>query len=192
MPYQKQYSYSGGGITLAELAFTRITGTTLRTAFEQEVAVPLGLTRSGFFQPLDEDKVTNAAFGGWLGILEDRKHGYHYYPEHAAAGFWSTPTELAKIGIALSRSVRGAGLLRQKTAKRMMTPILEQSGLCLFTRSPHRTGHSGWNVGFLTEWIFSPEEDLCVAIMTNRGMASDTKHLSEAAGMLFEQVCRRA
>jgi len=29
-PYGAQYSYSGGGITLAELAFTRLTGTTLR------------------------------------------------------------------------------------------------------------------------------------------------------------------
>ena len=31
-PYGKQHMYSGGGITLAELAFTRITGTTLREA----------------------------------------------------------------------------------------------------------------------------------------------------------------
>ena len=42
LPYGKQFSYSGGGITLAELAFTRITGTTLREAFQKEVAEPLG------------------------------------------------------------------------------------------------------------------------------------------------------
>ena len=53
-PYGKQYMYSGGGITLAELAFTRITGTTLRDAFQKEVAEPLGLTRTGYFQPLDD------------------------------------------------------------------------------------------------------------------------------------------
>ena len=42
-PYGRQHMYSGGGITLAELAFTRITGTTLREAFRKEVAEPLGL-----------------------------------------------------------------------------------------------------------------------------------------------------
>ena len=85
-PYGKQHMYSGGGITLAELAFTRITGTTLREAFQKEVAEPLGLKRTGFFQPLDEDLVANAAFGFRLAQKEDPAHGYHYYPEHAAAG----------------------------------------------------------------------------------------------------------
>ena len=59
MPYGKQFCYSGGGITLAELAFTRITGTTLKEAFEKEVALPLGLKRSGYFQPLEKDMVSN-------------------------------------------------------------------------------------------------------------------------------------
>ena len=77
-PYGKQYMYSGGGTTLAELAFTRITGTTLREAFAKEVAEPLGLKRSGYFQPLDEELVPNAAFGGRLGEKEDPAHGYHY------------------------------------------------------------------------------------------------------------------
>ena len=64
LPYGQQYSYSGGGTTLAELAFTRITGTSLHDAFAQEIAAPLGLTRSGYFQPLDEGRIENAAFGG--------------------------------------------------------------------------------------------------------------------------------
>ena len=63
-PYGKQFRYSGGGITLAELAFTRITDLTLQEAFAKEVAEPLHLTRSGYFQPLDEEKTGNAAFGG--------------------------------------------------------------------------------------------------------------------------------
>ena len=74
-PYGKQHMYSGGGITLAELAFTRITGTTLRDAFQKEVAEPLGLQRTGFFQPLDEDLVANAAFGFRLAQKEVPAHG---------------------------------------------------------------------------------------------------------------------
>ena len=171
-PYGKQHMYSGGGITLAELAFTRITGVTLREAFQKEVAEPLGLTRTGFFQPLDEELVANAAFGGRLGIHEDPAHGYHYYPEHAAAGLWTTPTELVKIGIALSRSYRKGGLLKKKTARRMMTPVMDDYGLCLDVwESPARkdsvAGHGGENWGVLTNWVFSRKKEICVAIMYN-------------------------
>jgi len=172
-PYGKQHTYSGGGITLAQLAFERITGTTLREAFQKEVAEPLGLKRTGFFQPLDEELVTNAAFGGRLAEKEDPAHGYHYYPEHAAAGLWTTPTELVKIGLELSKSYRKGGFLKKKTARRMMTPVMDGYGLCLNVwESEARNGakvagHGGENYGFLTDWVFSRTEDLCVAVMYN-------------------------
>ena len=167
-PYGKQYMYSGGGITLAELAFTRLTGTTLREAFQKEVAEPLGLKRTGFFQPLDEELVSNAAFGGRLAYREDPAHGYHYYPEHAAAGLWTTPTELVKLGLALSKSYREGGLLKRETARRMLTPVLENYGLCVWNLRGDIGYHGGANEGFLTEWFFSLREDLCVASMVNR------------------------
>ena len=188
LPYGEQYSYSGGGITLAELAFTRITGTTLQDAFAQEIAAPLGLTRSGFFQPLDEDRIDNAAFGGQLGIWEDRRHGYHYYPEHAAAGLWSTPAELVKIGISLSRSFREGALLSKETAVRMMTPVMNHYGLCVECAA--NTGlHMGVNAGFLTFLKFFLTEDFCVAAMTNKSGLLSTKmigKLAEAGNRLFE------
>ena len=189
-PYGEQYCYSGGGITLAELAFTRLTGAALRDAYEKEIAAPLGLTRSGYFQPLDEDRIANAAFGGKLGIWEDRKHGYHYYPEHAAAGLWATPAELAKTGIALSRSVRGGGLLRRETAERMVTPVRGNMGLCVFREVdvPGVAYHGGWNCGFLTSWVFSLREDLCVAAMINRSKVSVSKKLNEVCAALFRQA----
>ena len=187
MPYEEQYSYSGGGITLAELAFTRITGTTLQDAFAQEVAAPLGLTRSGYFQPLDEGMIENAAFGGQLGIWEDHSHGYHYYPEHAAAGLWATPNELVKIGIALSRSFREGTFLSKETAVRMMTPVMNNYGLCVEcnTDSAH---HMGVNAGFITFLKFSLTEDYCVAVMTNKFGITGTKMIgkvSEAGEQLF-------
>ena len=187
MPYGEQYSYSGGGITLAELAFTRITGTTLQDAFAQEVAAPLGLTRSGYFQPLDEGMIENAAFGGQLGIWEDHSHGYHYYPEHAAAGLWATPNELVKIGIDLSRSFREGTFLSKETAVRMMTPVINNYGLCVEcnTDSAH---HMGVNAGFITFLKFSLTEDYCVAVMTNKFGITGTKMIgkvSEAGEQLF-------
>lgn len=190
-PYGRQFRYSGGGITLAELAFTRITDMTLQEAFQKEVAEPLGLTRSGYFQPLSEGKVGIAAFGGKLGIKEDPEHGYHYYPEHAAAGFWSTPSELARIGIELSRSYREGGLLSMESARRMVTPVLNHYGLCIVRGEEKEAdiiSHGGWNEGFLTNWRLSLKEDLCVALMINRSNNRTAKTMETAVSELFNNV----
>ena len=168
-PYGMQHMYSGGGITLAQLAFERITGVSLREAFQKEVAEPLELKRTGFFQPLDEALVENAAFGGRLAQKEDPAHGWHYYPEHAAAGLWTTPTELVKLGAALSKSYREGGLLKQETARRMVTPVRNGYGLCIGMddKNPEIVGHTGGNECFLAYWTLSLKEDLCAAAMFN-------------------------
>ena len=192
-PYGKQHMYSGGGITLAELAFTRITGVTLREAFQKEVAEPLGLKRTGFFQPLDEELVSNAAFGFRLAQKEDPAHGYHYYPEHAAAGLWTTPTELVKIGLALSESYRKGGLLKKKTARRMMTPVMDSYGLCLDVweseaRKDSVAGHGGENWGFLTSWVFSRKKDVCVAIMYNNVTEAADEAMNDIACEIYKNA----
>ncbi len=192
-PYGKQFMYSGGGITLAELAFTRLIGTTLREAFQKEVAEPLGLKRTGFFQPLDEELVANAAFGFRLAQKEDPAHGYHYYPEHAAAGLWTTPTELCKIGLALSESYRKGGLLKKKTAQRMMTPVMDGYGLCLDVweseaRQDSVAGHTGENWGFLTSWVFSRKNDICVAIMYNNVTEAADEAMDDIACEIYKNA----
>ena len=184
LPYGAQFVYSGGGITLAELAFTRLTGMTLKDAFAQEIAAPLHLTRTGFFQPLDASLLPHAAFGGRLGEQEDAAQGYHYYPEHAAAGLWTTPAELCEIGIALSRSCRGGGLLRQETAQRMAAPVLENYGLCLF-RKDGAAWHEGCNEGFLTLWLLSLTDDFCITGMVNRDDETAYKQLWETLNPIF-------
>ena len=192
-PYGKQHMYSGGGITLAQLAFERITGTTLREAFQKEVAEPLGLKRTGFFQPLDEELVSNAAFGFRLAQKEDPAHGYHYYPEHAAAGLWTTPTELVKIGLALSRSYRRGGFLKKKTARRMMTPVMDDYGLCLDVweseaRKDSVAGHTGENWGFLTSWVFSRKKEICVAVMYNNVTEAADEAMNDIACEIYKNA----
>ena len=187
-PYGMQQMYSGGGITLAELAFTRITGTTLREAFQKEVAEPLGLKRTGYFQPLDEELLENAAFGGRLAYREkeDIEHGYHYYPEHAAAGLWTTPSELVKVGLALSKSYRRGGFLKKATARRMLTPVMDDYGLCVNNLRGDVGEHGGWNEGFITEWIFSLRKDLCVVSMLNHATEKLDMKQTELAVKLFQ------
>jgi hypothetical protein len=50
--------------------------------------------------------------------------GSYVFREHAAAGLWSTPTDLANLLLAISRSWRGASslFLLPETAREMLTP----------------------------------------------------------------------
>ncbi len=172
---------------------TRMTGTTLRGAFRKEAAGPPDLQRTGFFQPPDEELAANAAFGFRPAQKEDPAHGYHYDPEHAAAGLWTTPTELVRIGIVLSRSYRRGGFLKKKTVRRMMTPVMDDYGLCLDVweseaRKDSVAGHVGENRVFLTSRVFSRRKDLCVAIMYN----SVTEAAGKAMNDIACEICKNA
>ena len=50
----------------------------------------------------------------------------------------------------------------------MLTPVMDSYGLCVYNLRGDVGEHGGWNEGFVTEWIFSLREDLCVASMFNR------------------------
>ena len=120
-------------------------------------------------------------------------HGYHYYPEHAAAGLWTTPTELVKIGLTLSRSYRRGGFLKRKTAQRMMTPVMDSYGLCLDVweseaRRDSVAGHSGENWGFLTSWVFSRKKDICVAIMYNNVTEAADEAMNNIACEIYKNA----
>ena len=121
-------------------------------------------------------------------MKEDPAHGYHYYPEHAAAGLWTTPAELVKLGLALSKSYREGGFLKKETAQRMLTPVMDNYGLCIYRLRGDVGYHGGWNEGFLTEWFFSLREDLCAASMVNRSTETlDWTH-GETAWELFQNA----
>ena len=49
---------------------------------------------------------------------------WHVFPEHAAAGLWSTPTDLAKLLVQLADVWQGLSsiFLRRQTLEEMLTP----------------------------------------------------------------------
>lgn len=48
--------------------------------------------------------------------------------------------------------------------------------------------HGGWNEGFLTEWYFSLDDDLCVASMINRVNNSTDEAHTQAAFDIYVNV----
>ena len=106
---------------------------------------------SSYEQPLPPARAALTAGG----TSSDGKvvHGrWHIYPEMAAAGLWTTPTDLAKfaIEIALSKQGKSNRVLSQKMTSEMLTPVLEEAGLGFFLDKDNagQFGHNGADEGF--------------------------------------------
>ena len=168
------FRYSGGGYTVAQLLIEDVTGVPFPEASDTLVLEPLGMDHSTYRQPLPSELHDEAATG-------HRPNGtpvegrFHTYPEMAAAGLWTTPSDLALFLISLQRA-RQTGqhpVLSAERVDEMLTPFLEGYALGLGIPDGQRFGHGGSNEGFRCTMTALLEGDQGVVIMTNsdRGMA---------------------
>jgi hypothetical protein len=78
----------------------------------------------------------------------------HGHPELAAAGLWTTPSDLARVVITLQDALAGRAtqLLKPEMAREMLTASISNAGLGVFLTGPNgpsrRFTHSGRNAGF--------------------------------------------
>lgn len=144
--------YSGGGITVAQLLVEDVTGLSFADVAQQRVFGPLGLCRSTFRIPLPEDLARNTA----------HRHGFdgaplpgrwNYYPQMAAAGLWTTPTEFGRILAEIRAAWHGRSrLLDRSMANEMLTRRFgDDRGLGVYVYGDGdslRYFHDGNNSGF--------------------------------------------
>ncbi|MCH5719060.1 serine hydrolase domain-containing protein [Niabella hibiscisoli] len=96
--------YSGGGTTLSQLIVEDITGQPYEKYMKEAVLQPLGMAHSSFEQPISD--TLNLATG-YYANGKPVTGKYHVYPEQAAAGLWTTPTDLAKYIIECQLAIKG-------------------------------------------------------------------------------------
>ncbi len=89
-----RWNYSGGGYTVAQVLLGDVTGLPFATLMQQRVLGPMHLTRSTYQQPLPQARWGEAATG-YRPSGDPVEEDWHVYPEQAAAGLWTTPTDLA-------------------------------------------------------------------------------------------------
>jgi CubicO group peptidase (beta-lactamase class C family) len=166
------FKYSGGGVTLVQLAVTDTTGRSFPELMKSLVLDPIGMRNSGFDQPLTPERERNAARAhSGRGTAMDAK--WHVYPELEAAGLWTTPTDLARLAIELQKTLDGKStrVLSASTAREMVTPVgvgdyavgfgLRKMGEGWYF------GHGGSNWGFQCDLVAHVRKGYGVAIMTN-------------------------
>ena len=167
------WRYSGGGFTVAQLLMTDVTGEAFPELMHRLVLAPAGMARSTFAQPLAGAGAATVA-AGHGGEGRPVAGGHHVYPEMAAAGLWTTPSDLARWALALSAAFRGGdddgALLRPETARAMLSPGVGNWGLGLTLGGTDPWlifAHNGSNAGFRAAVAANPRRGDGVVVMTN-------------------------
>ena len=177
------FRYSGGGTTIAQLAIMDIEKKPYPQIAKETVLEPLGMNDSTYNQPLPDSTRKMAASGHRSnGRTVDGK--IHIYPEMAAAGLWTTPTDLARFAIELQLSLVGKSnkVLTKDTVTRMVTPVIDQAGLGLFLDNRGKAtyfGHGGADEGFRAQLLVHRDKGYGAAVMIN----SDN-------GQIIEEILR--
>jgi tetratricopeptide (TPR) repeat protein len=160
-----KFIYSGGGITITQLILENTTGQKYEDYMMKNVLSQLGMSNSSFNQPSlkDKDNLLATAYN----MRNEVKGKYHVYPEMAAAGLWTNPTDLSKYIIETQLSLLGKSnkilsvAMSQKRIENNFGVFLNDfNGVKYFE-------HSGRNEGFVCNYVGSVEDGNGMVVMTN-------------------------
>ncbi len=177
------WRYSGGGYTVVQQLVLDVTHRPFADFMRQTVLQPLGMTDSTYEQPLPPALRDQAASGHDINgkVIDGR---YHTYPELAAAGLWTTPTDLARFAIGVQQAAAGRSkVLSRSTANQMLMPQKGSYGLGLSLAGSGRAarfGHGGSNAGFQCQMSAYTETGQGAVVMTN----------SDQGGRLAQEILR--
>jgi CubicO group peptidase (beta-lactamase class C family) len=163
-----KFQYSGGGITISQLILENVTGEKYEDYMMKNILTPLGMNNSSYNQPPAKER-ENILATAYNAYSKEVKGKFHIYPEKAAAGLWTNPTDLAKYIIDTQLSLVGKSnkiVSKEMSIKRLDNKLgvftMDFEGVKYFT-------HSGGNEGFRCNYIGSFENGDGIVIMTNDG-----------------------
>jgi CubicO group peptidase (beta-lactamase class C family) len=137
---------------------------------------PLEMKSSTYEQPLPA-KLRERAATGYRGNGSAVAGKHHTYPEMAAAGLWTTPSDYARYVIGVQRALRGDGktVISKTMAERMLTSGMGNYGLgpgVAGEGEALRFAHGGANEGFRSYFVAYANTGEGVVVMTNSDTGS--------------------
>lgn len=166
-----QWRYSGGGYTVMQ----QLVLDTVKEPFPQllhdAVLAPIGMSHSTYEQPLPASLVSHAAMP-YNADGTPVQGGPHTYPEMAAAGLWTTPSDLCRYVIEVQNSLEGKAnhVLSQSMTQQMVTPGKGGWGLGLQlggSTTDAWFSHGGVNAGYESLFVGYDHNGEGAAVMTN-------------------------
>jgi CubicO group peptidase (beta-lactamase class C family) len=165
------FRYSGGGYTVMQQLLIDVLGRRFPEIVRETILDKIGMLHSTYEQPLPESLEAQAARAHRINgnIIKGR---WHAYPEMAAAGLWTTPSDLCRFAleIMLSRVGKSNSVLSQEMIQEMLTVQKGSVGLGLFLwdeGEDFRFMHGGSNEGYRCRLVAYPEKGQGAAVMTN-------------------------
>jgi CubicO group peptidase (beta-lactamase class C family) len=165
------YDYSGGGYEIVQVLVQDVTHQPFAEVVRDLVLQPTGMDDS-FFGQRPRDSRQQMAIGH-LSSGAEVPGGWRVMPEAAAAGLWSTPSDLARLLIAISRSYKGEddALLSQVIAREMLRrQHRDPYGLGVAVSGGGRSlvlMKRGQNVGYQGYMLIFPATGQGIVVMTN-------------------------
>ena len=161
-----QWRYSGGGYVIVQELIEDVTGKPFEDVANELVLRPLGMTRSAYQQPLSDALASNAAHAHDSDgkPIEGR---WHTYPERTAAGLWTTPSNLARVILAMQRPGKA---IQPKSADVMLTVVRDNYGLGFGVGradGARSFAHGGANEGFRCTLFGYRDTGRGAVVMTN-------------------------
>lgn len=168
----QEFKYSGGGITITQLILSDISNASYEQFVAEHVFQPLNMDES--FYSIELDKYPKQIAHGHSKSGRPLKNNYNIYPESAAAGLWTTPTDLAKllIDLQLSLTNQSGKVLSNRSSQEMITPPLENETSALGIFTENQAGdmylqNSGVTTGFRSKLHFGTSNGKGVVVMLN-------------------------
>lgn len=163
----ESWMYSGGGYTIMQLMITDIEKRAFPDVMQEHVLNPLGMTSSTFENPLPAPYHSIAATG-YRANGDEVEGKWPIYPEMAAAGLWTTPSQLILWAKEFQQiyQTKADGLLQPETVAEMLTPGMNDHGLGPVI-SEYRFGHDGADEGFRADMIAWKDQPVAVVVMVN-------------------------
>ena len=170
-PPGDHWQYSGGGFTIMQQILLEVAREPYPKLMHDIVLGPIGMAHSAYDQPLPAAREADAATP-YRGDGKPVEGGAHTYPEMAAAGLWTTPSDLAHYAIEIQRSLVGKAnhVLSVEMTQQMVTPGKGNWGLGLeiggSKENPYFS-HGGANEGFRCIFVAYEKTGEGAVVMTN-------------------------
>ena len=181
-----RFHYSGGGYCILQQLLVDIMKKPFPQIMQELVFNPLSMQHSTYEPPHSNVEARciapmspqqeNVAIG-------HRSSGkpmagkWHIFPEMAAAGLWTTASDLARfaLGLQKAKANQSGQILSPHMVEEMLTPQSKgdergDMGLGIFVKGRGRTariGHPGDNPGFACSWLSLIHEGRGCVVMTN-------------------------